>query len=162
MRRLFVVLAAVFCFACGAPGANYVTEVPAVNDDETVNAVIEIPAGTTAKFEVTADGTAIEQDTVDGRPRFIEYLSYPWNYGMVPGTLEDPEAGGDGDPLDIIVLGDAIARGDVVAVRLTGRVLGQESNRVALELLETSSGNRNERVLMIASFIAQLPEAHVR
>ncbi|MGD8327914.1 MAG: inorganic diphosphatase [Acidobacteriota bacterium] len=105
--------------ASGAP-VNYLTDFPALNDDGTVNAVIEIPAGTSAKFEVTADGTTMVQDQVDGKPRFIAYLAYPWNYGMVPRTLEDPDLGGDGDPLDILVLGAAVPRGNVVAVRLLG------------------------------------------
>ena len=39
---------------------------------------------------------------------------------MIPRTLEDPALGGDGDPLDAIVLGEALGRGDVLAVRLIG------------------------------------------
>jgi len=115
-------LFAAACAGCSQAPVNYLTDFPAQNEDGTVNAVIEIPAGTSAKFEVTADGAAMLQDQVDGRPRFIQYLAYPWSYGMVPRTLEDPAAGGDGDPLDILVLGEAIERGTVVPVRLLGVV----------------------------------------
>jgi len=121
MLRLFLVLVLIAVgLGCGAEPINYLTDFPAINDDGTVNAVIEIPAGTGAKFEVTADGTTMVQDQVDGRPRFIAYLPYPFNYGMVPRTLEDPDLGGDGDPLDILVLGAAVPRGEVVPVRLLG------------------------------------------
>jgi len=41
----------------------------------------------------------------DGKPRVIKYLAYPGNYGMIPRTLLPKELGGDGDPLDIIMLG---------------------------------------------------------
>lgn len=125
VRRARATLAALALLAvggagCAAPSVNYLTDFPAINADGTVNAVIEIPAGSSAKFEVTADGSAMVQDQVDGNPRFIAYLPYPFNYGMVPRTLEDPALGGDGDPLDILVLGSAIPRGEVVAVRLLG------------------------------------------
>ena len=51
---------------------------------------------------------------------------------------------------------------DVVAVRLTGRVLGETSNESALGLLGESAGTRDERVRLVATFIAQLPEASLR
>ncbi len=86
------------------------------NADGTVNAVVEIPAGTTAKWEVTDDDGNLHWDVEDGRPRMVQYLGYPLNYGMVPRTKLAESMGGDGDPLDILVLGDAIPRGTVVPV----------------------------------------------
>ncbi|MCZ6835752.1 MAG: DUF1800 family protein [Planctomycetota bacterium] len=51
---------------------------------------------------------------------------------------------------------------DVIAIRLTGRVLGEASNEAALQLLSKTQGNRNQRVQLIAPFIAQLPEVNLR
>ena len=51
---------------------------------------------------------------------------------------------------------------DVIAVRLTGRVLSENSKQAALDLLSSSSGNRDQRVRTLAPFIAQLPEADLR
>jgi hypothetical protein len=51
---------------------------------------------------------------------------------------------------------------DILAVRLTGRVLGEASNRAALELLAATGGTPEERVRVIAPFIAQVPEANLR
>lgn len=99
---------------------NYLNDDPAFNADGTMNVVVEIPAGTTAKFEVTRDGTAILQNWEEGRLRFVKYLGYPTNYGMVPRTLEDPAQGGDGDPLDVLVFGEPLPRGTRVRVRLIG------------------------------------------
>ena len=45
------------------------------------------------------------------KPREVKYLGYPGNYGMIPRTLLPKELGGDGDPLDVIVLGPAVERG---------------------------------------------------
>ncbi len=51
---------------------------------------------------------------------------------------------------------------DLIAVRLTGRVLGETSNRSALEFLSALPGSPDERIRDLAAFIAQLPEAHLR
>lgn len=92
------------------------------NPDGTVNAVVEIPAGTTAKWEVTDDDGNLHWDVEDGQPRMVQYLGYPLNYGMVPRTKLAESMGGDGDPLDILVLGDALPRGTVVPVRVVAVV----------------------------------------
>ena len=86
-------------------------------DARGVTAVIEIPAGTTGKFEV-ADGDGWlhwQHDRETGARRSIDYLAYPVSYGMVPRTLAD-----DGDALDIIVLGAGIERGRVTPTRVIG------------------------------------------
>lgn len=97
---------------------SFIDGYPALNPDGTVNAVVEIPAGHTSKWEVLAEDGLMHWDIEDGRPRMVQYLGYPVNYGMVPGTLLSEDLGGDGDPLDILVLGEAIPRGSVVPVRI--------------------------------------------
>lgn len=39
---------------------------------------------------------------------------------MIPGTLLPKELGGDGNPLDVMVLGDPIERGTIVKCKLIG------------------------------------------
>lgn len=102
-----------------AEARDYLRVAPARNEDGSINVVVEIPAGTNAKWEVGDDGK-LEWEVKDGRPRVVQYLGYPGNYGMVPGTLQSATTGGDGDPLDVLVLGPARARGEVVPVRLVG------------------------------------------
>lgn len=87
--------------------------------DGLIHAVVEIPAGTSEKWEVGLDGT-MRWDIKDGRPRVVAYLPYPANYGIVPRALLGRELEGDGDPLDVLVLGPAVPRGSVVAVRPVG------------------------------------------
>ena len=89
---------------------------PAQNEDGSVNAVIEIPAGTTGKFEVGGDGwMRWKKNREDGQRREIDYLPFLVSYGMVPRTLAD-----DGDPLDVIVLGKGIERAHVARTRVIG------------------------------------------
>jgi inorganic pyrophosphatase len=88
-----------------------------INPDGTVNVVGEIPSGTTAKWEVAKPSGELRWELEDGEPRVVGYLGYPGNYGMLPRTLQSKATGGDGDPLDVIVLGPAVARGTVVRAR---------------------------------------------
>jgi inorganic pyrophosphatase len=92
----------------------------ACNEDGTINTFIEIPAGTNEKWELSAETNMLELDVKDGRPRIVQYLGYPGNYGMIPHTLLPKELGGDGDPLDILVIGGPLSRGSIAPAKLIG------------------------------------------
>ena len=61
---------------------------------ETFNAVIEIPRGSTNKYEVDQETGVVLLDRVLYSPLF-----YPFDYGYIPQTHYL-----DGDPLDVLVL----------------------------------------------------------
>jgi inorganic pyrophosphatase len=96
---------------------HFIRGYPSDDADGAVNAVIEIPAGTTGKFEVDEiDGWMHwRRDRDHGGRREIDYLPFVVNYGMVPRTLSP-----DGDPIDIVVLGRGIERGRVARTRVIG------------------------------------------
>ncbi|MCA8942766.1 MAG: inorganic diphosphatase [Planctomycetes bacterium] len=98
--------------------SHYVTGYEATLPDGRVNAVIEIPTGTNAKWEVDKSDGSLRWEIKNGKPRVVQFLGYPGNYGMIPRTLLAAEEGGDGDPLDVIVLGEPLPRGTVIPVRL--------------------------------------------
>jgi len=91
-----------------------------INDDGSVNALIEIPAGTLEKWEYNKITGQIELELINNKPRIINYLGYPANYGMIPKTLLKKENGGDGDPLDVIVLGPPESKGSIVKCKIIG------------------------------------------
>ena len=93
---------------------------PPVISNKIINVIVEIPAGTHEKWEVTPDGASMRLEYIKGVPRIIQYLPYPCNYGMIPGTLLSKEKGGDGDPLDVLLLGERVARGKIIPARLIG------------------------------------------
>lgn len=96
-------------------------DISPINEEGHVRAIIEIPAGTSAKWEVDKDNPhQIVLEFIDNKPRVVRYLGYPANYGAIPGTALPKEYGGDGDPLDVLVLGEAAPRGSVLSVRLIG------------------------------------------
>ena len=99
---------------------NLLKDYPSKDSFGNVQAVIEVPAGRTEKWEVGKENGDLKWKFKKGKPRVLKYIGYPGNYGMVPRTLSPKELGGDGDPLDIILLGPPLNRGDVVSAKLVG------------------------------------------
>lgn len=100
-------------------------------------ALIEIPAGSTAKWEVNHITGNIEWEFKKDKPRMVKFIGYPGNYGFIPQSLSPKEEGGDGDPLDIIILGPSVEKGTVVEVKILG----------AIKLLD--EGEQDDKILAI-------------
>src|SRR5690606_38118237 len=83
---------------------------------QNVLAIVEISAGDHLKFEYNKESKKFEVELIDGVPRSINYLPYPVNYGFIPSTLSDKYSGGDGDPLDVMILSKRLPTGTVVSV----------------------------------------------
>lgn len=99
---------------------HLIDDVAPINSDGLINVVIEIPAGTNEKWEVCKITGELDIESINGNPRTVNYLSYPGNYGMIPQTLLSYENGGDGDPIDVLVLGSAIDKGKIVPCKIIG------------------------------------------
>ncbi|MCA8985846.1 MAG: esterase-like activity of phytase family protein [Planctomycetaceae bacterium] len=116
---------------------------PPRNADGTVNLIVEIPAGTNAKWEVTKQGL-MTWEVREGSPRIVQFLPYPGNYGMIPGTLLPKEQGGDGDALDMLVLGPAVPRGSVCRVHVIGMMKfldkGEQDDKILAVMENTPFG----------------------
>ena len=102
------------------PTLNYLENVAPFYDSKLVNMVIEIPAGTNQKWEVNKQTGRLEWEQVGDSLRIINYLPYPANYGMIPGTYLPKDLGGDNDPLDIFLLGPSIERGSIQPAKVIG------------------------------------------
>lgn len=92
---------------------------PTRNDDATINGIVEIPAGTNAKWEIDYTGD-MSLEIREGAARVVKYLPYPCNYGVVASTKFSKAVGGDDDPLDVLILGPALPRGTVAKVKVIG------------------------------------------
>jgi inorganic pyrophosphatase len=76
-----------------------------------IDAVIEIPRGSQNKYEYDHESHAIRLDR-----HMVVSMGYPAEYGFIPDTL-----GGDGDPLDVLVLTEyPTFPGCVIEVKLLG------------------------------------------
>lgn len=78
---------------------------------EELYAIIEIPKGGSVKYEFEKESGLLFVDRI-----LHTAMNYPFNYGFVPHTLAE-----DGDPVDVMVLGEyPFAPGVVVSVRVIG------------------------------------------
>ncbi len=136
---------------------HLVHDYPPVDTDSNINVVVEIPAGTNAKWEVDKASGGLKWNFKKGRPRVVSYLAYIGNYGMVPGTFLPKESGGDGDPLDVIVLGSTIPRGSVVKARLIGvlKLLdkGEQDDKLIAVLPDSPLGEVSNLKMLNRKFV---------
>ncbi|WP_228482354.1 inorganic diphosphatase [Mesonia oceanica] len=89
---------------------------PTYSETNNIQAVIEIPAGTNHKIEYDKISRKFVIDSAEGKARIINFLPYLGNYGFIPSTYSNPEKGGDGDALDVLILGENIPTGSVVEI----------------------------------------------
>ncbi len=89
-------------------------ELSAFANENLINAIIEIPAGTNEKWELDKGLEKFEIEIIKNKKRNIDYLAYPANYGLIPKTLMPKTQGGDGDPLDVFVIGAAKTQGSII------------------------------------------------
>jgi inorganic pyrophosphatase len=113
--------------------ADYPTFTPSGN----INVVVEIPTGTNAKWEVDKSSGDLQWTFKNGKPRVVAYLSYPGNYGMIPGTSLPKGLGGDGDPLDVLIIGNSLPRGTIIEARPIG----------VLKLLD--NGEQDDKIIAV-------------
>ncbi|MFO7923478.1 MAG: inorganic diphosphatase [Bacteroidales bacterium] len=107
----------VFLFSSGCSNKQMrnFNAVPTFSGDY-VNAVIEIPAGTNKRIKYNEHERMFLVEQADGADRVIDFLPYPGNYGFVPGTYMDPVMGGDGNPVEILVISESVPTGTVIEV----------------------------------------------
>jgi inorganic pyrophosphatase len=106
-----------------------------VDDGEEINVIIETPKGSRNKFDYDEELKLFKLGGV-----LPAGASFPFDFGFVPSTL-----GGDGDPLDVLVLMDEPAfTGCLVATRLIGVIEAEQTERDG----ETT---RNDRLIGVAA-----------
>jgi inorganic pyrophosphatase len=99
----------------------------------TCRAIIETPKGSRNKFDYDPESNLFMLGGL-----LPEGMMFPFDFGFIPSTL-----GGDGDPLDILVLMDAPAHvGCLIEVRLVGVI--------SAEQIEDGNKETNDRLLGVA------------
>lgn len=97
------------------------------NVPDEVNVIVEVPLGSDpVKYEFDKDSGAIFVD------RFLQTaMHYPCNYGFIPHTLS-----GDGDPCDVLIVGDLpVVPGAVMRVRPIGVIFMEDESGVDEKIL---------------------------
>ena len=108
---------------------------------EEINVIIEIPKGSSIKYELDNTSGLLFVDRI-----LLSAMYYPCNYGFIPQTKEE-----DGDPIDVLVLGNdpivplAVIKARPVGVLLTEDEKGQDSKIVAVPLNKVDPSFSNVR-----------------
>ena len=109
---------------------------------EYLNVIVEIPAGTNHKIEYHR-GEGFVNDTLEtGDTRVIGFLPYPGNYGFVPSTLMDAARGGDGDPLDVLVISESVPTGTLLTVRPIAALLLRDRGEIDTKIIAVPTNER--------------------
>jgi inorganic pyrophosphatase len=113
------------------------------DDDEIIRVIIETPKGSRNKYAFDEQERVFVLKTV-----LPSGMTFPHDFGFIPSTR-----GGDGDPVDVLVLMDEPAfPGCVVQCRLIGIIEGEQRSGKETE--------RNDRVVAVE--IENHTWAHVR
>jgi inorganic pyrophosphatase len=97
------------------------------NPPNEINVLIEIPKGSNIKYEIDTETGAIFVDR-----KLFTAMFYPCNYGFIPQTEEE-----DGDPVDVLVLGNdpvipmSVIQAHPVGVLITEDEEGLDSKIIA-------------------------------
>lgn len=113
LPALTLTIALTAAAAAAAAAADYVHPfaIAQPEDGATFYAVIEIPEGDFTKYEISAETGLVFVDRYQSMP-----VVYPANYGSIPSSR-----GGDGDPLDALVITrEPIVPGAYIEVRAIG------------------------------------------
>lgn len=90
-----------------------------INENNTINAIIEISAGSYTKYEFNEELQILELDRI-----MPTTMAYPANYGFIPNTR-----GQDGDALDVLVIcSESIVPGALVKVRPIGMLVMEDES----------------------------------
>lgn len=93
-----------------------------------INVVVEIPKDSRIKYEIDHDTGILFVDR-----KLYTSMVYPFNYGFLPGSLEE-----DGDPVDVLLIGDeslfplSVVRATPLGVLLTEDEKGKDSKIIAV------------------------------
>lgn len=113
-RNFIIILFLLGLVSCKSKLDYY--NIPSYNNSGNLQAVIEIPAGTNFKYEFQKRENKFLVDKRGKVKRKIDFLPYPVNYGYIPSTFSDPEEGGDGDALDVLVISETVSTGSLLEI----------------------------------------------
>lgn len=126
-----------------------ISKIKVGNIPDKINAIIEIPYGSSVKYELDKESGAVFVDRVMASAVF-----YPANYGFIANTLAD-----DGDPVDILVLNEyPIQAGAVIPCRLIGVLVMEDESGMDEKLLALPTSKVDARYENIKS-LDDVPKA---
>lgn len=117
-------------------------------EKKIVNIFIEIPQGGNIKYELDKDSGVVFVD------RFVyTAMSYPFNYGFIPGTAAD-----DGDPVDVLVVSSQPVQAGVVIPSVVIGMLEMEDEEGIDTKLVAVPTQKIDPINGVYKDVSELPE----
>lgn len=116
---------------------------------DIVNVFIEIPMDSSVKYEFDKEFGLIKVD------RFLyTSMRYPFNYGFVPGTLEE-----DGDPVDVLLMSrEPLYPGVLIEARPVGLLVMEDEEGKDSKVVAVPKG-KLDRTYEGVNDVSDLPSA---
>ena len=100
------------------------------NVPEEVNVFVEIPQGSSIKYELDKESGVVMVDRFNFTAMF-----YPFNYGFIPNTNAE-----DGDPVDVLVISSyPVAPGTVIPSRPVGMLEMEDEAGIDTKIIAVPS-----------------------
>lgn len=129
---------------CGSLRLSNLGKLKGVGANGTVTAVVETTKGSRTKLDYDAKHQCFVVSKV-----LPEGMSFPFDFGFIPSTT-----GGDGDPLDVILLLDeSVPSGTVVPARLIGVIEATQTSK-------RDGTEENDRLLAVGSSSVLYEKVH--
>ncbi len=101
-----------------------------------VNSIIEVPRGSKNKYEIDKESGFLKLDRT-----LFSSVHYPANYGFIPKTLSE-----DGDPLDILILGqEAIYPMTIVSAKPLGVLCMKDQDKLDEKIIAVHNNDPEYR-----------------
>ncbi|MGO3689964.1 MAG: inorganic diphosphatase [Psychroflexus halocasei] len=110
-------------------------EIKAKTAEDTFQMLVEIPSGTNAKIEYNKELKDFKIDQKNGKDRYINYLSYPGNYGFIPHSVQSKKEGGDGDALDVLLISKKLKTGTIVQFKPLGYLKLRDEGELDIKII---------------------------
>jgi inorganic pyrophosphatase len=127
---------------------------PGLNPPSEINVVVEIPKDSNVKYEIDRRTGEIYVDRI-----LFPSMIYPCNYGFLPQTrVENDSIDGEGDPLDVFILGNySLIPSSVIACRPIGILLTEDQDGVDPKIIAVPL-SRIDRSFSAIEDITDIPE----
>jgi len=141
-----------FLFVTFPIHADIYSEAKIFSDENILQMVVEIPAGTNKKIEYDKFKNEFLINKINGSDRVINFLPYLGNYGFIPSTLMDKERGGDGDALDILLISEQLDTGTIVGVIPIGLLVLEDFGEIDTKIIAIPA-SKSLQVIDATSFV---------
>lgn len=151
LKRICLLLPLLFTLLLGSCLKKDFIGMSIYSQNHLIHAVVEIPAGTNHKIEYDQQHNKFLVNRINGRDRIIDFLPYPGNYGFIPSTYLDPVRGGDGDPLDVLIIAESYPTGTVLETIPIAVLLLKDANEIDNKIIAIPA-DFDKRIIQATNF----------